>query len=294
MCEALLIGFYNFIIYDMKRLFYFFFAFMLFFVSSAVWAQNGGYEMADFRIAQEFSDIAQRGTVVDGNKRPCGLVVLKIDLADVKIEGGSIIKAERHEGDWWIWLADGAQGVTLRHSGPDMALECDFPRPVVSGRGYVMTVVNVGDEGDDTAYESEASEKEELMSDEVSLFKFIVGTGLSTMNGILGLYGEMGRRGDVWGAGVVAGYHPRVLGHPEMWSIGAKLYGWNLFAFSVNYGTLAYPEENGTSLLAGIDYLKGRFHCKLEFGCAFPNTSGGVQFAANGGVGIALVGATRR
>lgn len=278
----------------MKRIFYFFFAFMMFFAPSAVYAQGLGYEMVDFRIATEFSDFAQRGMVVDGNKRPCGLVVLRIDLRDVRIEGNSVIKTERHENDWWIWMSDGALGVTLKHSEPSLMLECEFPRPVVSGRGYVMTVAKSENEEGELVDYNETTEMMDTTDNAFSKFGLIVGTNMSTMNGILGLYSEMSIRGDVWGGGIVAGFHPKVLGHPGMWSIGGKFYGWKLLSFSVNYGTLAYPEENGTSLLAGIDYLKGRFHCKLEFGCAFPNTSGGVQFAANGGVGIALIGAKKR
>ena len=114
------------------------FVLVLLFGGTTIFAQNDTLRVEDFHLDPSIIK-ARTESVVDINNDPCGLVVLRIAVPDVKVEGSYIVKVEKRDNEYYIWMAKDASYITIKTSN-FLPLKYHFPEPVQSKSAYVMTV----------------------------------------------------------------------------------------------------------------------------------------------------------
>lgn len=110
-------------------------------LGSSLQAQTDELKVDDFYNDPTYAIKARTETVEDGNKKPCGLVILRIAVPDVIIEGSYIVKKEERGNEWYIWMAEDASYIIISSSDHKYRpLEYHFPEPIKSKSAYVMIV----------------------------------------------------------------------------------------------------------------------------------------------------------
>lgn len=117
----------------------FIFVIVLSFGRTSIYAQSDTLRVDDFHFDPFYSIIAQTSSVVDKNTDPCALVVLRIAIPDARIEGSYVVKVEKKDNEYFIWIAKGASYISIK-SPEYLPLKYNFPEPIKSKSAYVMTV----------------------------------------------------------------------------------------------------------------------------------------------------------
>lgn len=113
--------------------------FLLSVLGSSLQAQTDELKVDNFYNDPTYAIKVRTETVEDGNGKPCGLVVVRIAVPDAKIEGSYIVKAEKHENEWYVWMAEEASYIVIK-SSDYLPLEYHFPEALKSKSAYVMIV----------------------------------------------------------------------------------------------------------------------------------------------------------
>jgi len=123
----------------MGKFFFFIWFFALLFGESSLLAQSDTLRVDDFHFEPSYLIKARKASVLDGNNKPCALVVLRIAISDVKIEDSYVVKVEEEGNEYYIWIAENASSIIVKT--PDyLPLEYHFPETIKSKSAYVMTV----------------------------------------------------------------------------------------------------------------------------------------------------------
>ena len=109
------------------------------FYESSLFAQNDTLRVDDFHLDPFSIKARTEPLVVDMNNNPCALVVLRVALSDVKIEDSYVVKVEKHDNEYYIWIAEEASQIIIK-SQEYLPLEYHFPEPIKSKSTYLMTV----------------------------------------------------------------------------------------------------------------------------------------------------------
>lgn len=123
----------------MKKNFPCIFFLVLLICHASIYAQTDTLRVDDFHFDPSYSIKARTASVVDGNNAPCALVVLRMAVPNARIEGSYVVKVEKQDNEYFIWIAKDASYIIIKT--PDyLPLEYNFPEPIKSKSAYVMTV----------------------------------------------------------------------------------------------------------------------------------------------------------
>lgn len=105
----------------------------------AMSAQNS-LVIRDFEYQQYDQTANLKGTQKkDNNGKVAALLKIETNLDDLAFDGGSygIVTTEHKTGQWWVYVPERAQKITIRHTKYD---KCDFyyPSEIKAGRTYTM------------------------------------------------------------------------------------------------------------------------------------------------------------
>lgn len=105
----------------------------------AMSAQNS-LVIRDFEYQQYDQTANLKGTQKkDNNGKIAALLKIETNLDDLAFDGGSygIVTTEHKTGQWWVYVPERAQKITIRHTKYD---KCDFyyPSEIKAGRTYTM------------------------------------------------------------------------------------------------------------------------------------------------------------
>lgn len=92
------------------------------------------------------NDMTARTTapVKDANGQLSALIKVVSVEAGFVFEGGSlgIVKAEQKEGEWWVYVPQGARTLTIRHPSLGVLRNYAYPVSIISGAVYEMKLVH--------------------------------------------------------------------------------------------------------------------------------------------------------
>lgn len=80
----------------------------------------------------------------DANGELSALIKVVTIEAGFIFEGGSlgIVKAEQHEGEWWVYVPQGARNMTIRHAQLGVLRNYAYPMSISGGNVYEMKLVH--------------------------------------------------------------------------------------------------------------------------------------------------------
>ena len=132
--------------------------------SVAMMAQSN-LVIRDFQYEQYDQTANLKGTQKkDNNGRVAALLKIETNLDDLAFDGGSygIVTTEHKAGQWWVYVPERAQKITVRHSKYG---KCDFyyPSEIKAGRTYTM---KLGLEGQNITLEASVAGSNIFVDDE--------------------------------------------------------------------------------------------------------------------------------
>ena len=132
--------------------------------SVAMMAQSN-LVIRDFQYEQYDQTANLKGTQKkDNNGRVAALLKIETNLDDLAFDGGSygIVTTEHKTGQWWVYVPERAQKITVRHSKYG---KCDFyyPSEIKAGRTYTM---KLGLEGQNITLEASVAGSNIFVDDE--------------------------------------------------------------------------------------------------------------------------------